>query len=162
STAKCCPAVTGTRAPTSVIGASPPVSAGICAVGPVPAEVAIALSPVGSTVMLARRNVAVAVPPSPSALMRNFVITPLIGAPCDDGSPLGAVGTMYETIVHGPLIVPGSPDGSLHRLPVGLSIRRLPKVTAALLADAKASVAAIEPRGIRSFFSTEGPFSLSG
>src|SRR5690242_10605208 len=108
--------------------------------------------------MLARRNVTVAGPPSPSARMWKLVITPSIGAPCDDGSPFGFVGTMNWTIEHAELI------GSSHGVWFGsLVVRRLPKLTAALPAEANTSAAAMAASGIRSFLSTGlGPFSSSG
>ena len=96
SIARCWPFFTGSRAGACVVGVGSLVPSGTVTVGPVPAAVASALSALfgSGSVMSASRKVTCAGPRSPNARMRNFVITPSIGAPADDGSPLGFVGTM--------------------------------------------------------------------
>ena len=69
--------------------------AGIVTVGPSATRVATALfwSFGSGRLMSASRNVTVAAsPPSPNARVRNFVITPLTGAPPEYGSPFGSIG----------------------------------------------------------------------
>src|SRR3954451_12035834 len=142
SIASCCPLLTGRRAAAWVVAAGSPLSWGTVTVGPVPTEVATAF--IGSSrLIFARRDVTVAGPPSPNARMRNLVITPSIGAPCDDGSPFGLVGTMNWTIEHDELI--GSSQGAS----VGsFVVRRLPKLTAAFPGGANTSSDATAARGI--------------
>src|SRR5215218_3056202 len=139
SSARWFPGLTGTRAGNSKIGVSEAVLAGMVTVGPSATSDATAASSFAGSGRLtfASRNVTVAaLPPSPNARIRNFVITPPTGAPAELGSPFGSVGWMNEAIVHGFGKLVHSPELA------GSWFSRLPKVVAAWPTAGSASVPA--------------------
>src|SRR3954447_20655467 len=108
SRARWSPFFTDSRPGNSWTGTSEALAEGALTVtvGPVPAAVATALSlPEVAWTKWARRKVTLvstgSVLPMPKPLILNFVITPETGAPPEYGSPLGSLGWMKETSVHG-------------------------------------------------------------